>query len=120
MNDSNPFEEFINGLDLPEPDGNPADDAKAAADELAERIRTTVRAMVKWATEQQTIEWDAHLNVIQLFVRNELLNCVGPRPGAFENMTKEEVAMNAGYTMITLAWMIYDEVTRTLDDRASF
>lgn len=119
MNDSNPFEDFVNGLDLPEPNGDeaipiPADDAEAAADQMAQRIHSVVQATIKRASEQPTEKWDQHLNVFQLFVRNDLLNCAAPRPGALDGMTKEEVAMNAGYTLITLAWMIYNEVASTL------
>ena len=117
MNDTSAFDDFINGLDLPDSHGDsstPPDDIDLAAEQYSLRIRAMIRAIISRTGHLGPDAWSENLTDLQLLVRNELLNNIAAKAGTFDNMSKEDVAMNAGYTLITFAWHIFGELVREL------
>jgi hypothetical protein len=119
LNDSSSFEDFINGLDLPDPDeGDPIPASYEDRDEVnaqrVEHARQLIHSVIQDVEHQGPREWSRALSGLQLLIRDEILQHIAPRPGALDPLTKDEVALSTGHAFITLAWLIYDRVAPQL------
>jgi hypothetical protein len=116
---SNAFENFVNGMDLPDPEPSeaipaPGDDMMELPSELVNRISAHADHLLELIQEVSPRELHAGLSPVEDIVLRRILERTRPSAEAIQGMTPEELVANAVYTYVTVAFTLNRNILQQL------